>query len=214
MVLIHFFSPDVLPHNISGFVIWLKAHIGPHLYFWLVKELSQSAAFRVRSTGYPQNSHHLSRKVIPSVLEVLHKSEHHKPFGLSALNSQEHLSLSKRDKFAAGFSVVWHGYNSLLSSRQLVIIYIVKYVKGHKNDREGTEISEPLRNAALSFLMLGCPALPGPASWPITPNSWMQEVVKVPVEGKKGILRWCKVPKPSFILCRLPRWFGRRDGVI
>lgn len=106
VVLIHFFSPDVLPHNISGFVIWLKAYIGPHLYFCLVKELSQSAAFRVRSTGYPQNSHLLSRKAIPSVLEVLHKSEHHKPFGLSALNSQEHLRLSKRDKFAAGFSVV------------------------------------------------------------------------------------------------------------
>lgn len=42
-----------------------------------------------------------------------------------------------------------------------MIIYIIKYMKGNENDREGTEISEPVRNDALPFLMYGCPALPG-----------------------------------------------------
>lgn len=97
------FFPDVLPHNILGFVIWLKAY----LCFWLVKEPSQSAVLRVRSTKYPPNLHHLSGKTIPGVLELLPKSEHHEPFGFSALNSQERFSLNKHDKFAAVFTVVW-----------------------------------------------------------------------------------------------------------
>lgn len=79
-------------------------------------------------------------------------AEHHKPFEFSALSSQEHLSSNKHSRFAAGFTVVWHGHNSLLSSSGLVVIYIIKYMKGQKSDREGAEIPEPLRNAALSFL--------------------------------------------------------------
>lgn len=177
----------------QGLLHGLKPTYDPTCIFEWWKNLP-----RVRSTKYTQNLYHLSGKTIPNVLELLPRSEHHKPFGFSPLILQEHLNLNKHSKSAAGFIVVWHGHNSLLSSRELVIIYIIKYMKGDKNDRE---IPEPLRNPwALPCLTLGCPALPGPASWPITPNSWMQEVVEVLVEGEKGILRRCEVPKPIFIL--------------
>lgn len=119
---------------------------------------------RVRSTRYPQHLYHLSGKKKNS--KCSGAAEHHKPFGFSTLSSQEHLMLKKHSKFAAGFTVDWHGHNSLLSSRGSVVIYIIKYMKGHKSDREGGEIPEPLRNAALSFLtsstsrscVLNCPS--------------------------------------------------------